>query len=367
MFKSYYMLAMPVFCLYACTTGKTSPERSDRYKAYPVISVIEKDTSLHLQYVADIQARKNVEIHSRVAGILENIHVDEGEQVRKGQLLFSINDDELQIALSKANAALNSDIADARVAQVEVDRVKMLVAKNIISATELDLSETKLNAAKAKIEEARSEKAAVQKRLSYTRIYSPFDGVIDRLPMKAGSLLFEGALLTTISDIHSVFAYFNISENEYLQLLRLHGGDSINSDDVRLVLSDGSAYPFTGKVEAAESEINDNTGTIAFRADFPNPHKILRHGASATLVIRKPASRMLMVPQRSVLEIQDKNYVYVVDQKNIVRMKSFNPTQRLKDHYIVGDGLSVNDKIIYEGIQFLHDGEQIVPIPTQNM
>ncbi|GAA4466637.1 efflux RND transporter periplasmic adaptor subunit [Nemorincola caseinilytica] len=367
MFKNYYILAMPVLCLYACTTGNTSPKTSEKYKAYPVINVIEKDTSLHLQYVADIQARKNVEIHTRVTGILEHIHVDEGDQVHKGQLLFSINDDELQIALSKANAALNSAVADAKVAEVEVERVKMLVNKNIVSATELDLAETKLHVAKAKIEEARSEKAAVQKRLSYTRIYSPFDGVIDRLPMKAGSLLFEGSLLTTISDIHSVLAYFNISENEYLQLVRMHGDDSLSSNTVSLVLADGTQYPFKGKIEAAESEINDNTGTIAFRADFPNPNRILRHGASATLVISKPASRVLMVPQKSVLEIQDKNYVYVVDQKNVVKMKSFKPTHRLNDHYIVGDGLSANDKIIYEGIQFLRDGEQIVPITTQNM
>lgn len=367
MFKNYYLLAMPVLFLYACTTGNTAPKDQEIRKSYPVINVIEKDTSLHLQYVADIQARKNVEIHTRVGGILEKIHVDEGDAVRKGQLLFSLNDDELQIALAKANATLNNAEADAKVARVEMERVKLLVNKNIVSTTELDLAEAKLNAAKAKIEEARQERAAVSTRLSYTHIYSPFDGVIDRLPMKAGSLLQEGTLLTTLSDINNVFAYFYISENEYLQLVRLHGDDSLSSNEVNLVLADGTNYPFKGKIEAAESEINDNTGTIAFRADFPNPNKVLRHGASATLVIRKPSSRMLMVPQKSVLEIQDKNYVYVVDQKNVVKMRSFKPTHRLKDYYIVSDGLSATDKIIYEGIQFLRDGEQIVPVPAQNM
>lgn len=362
-------MALPLLLLYSCTAGNASDtaNTAGEVKNYPVIPVVEKDTSLHMQYVADIQARKNVEIHARVPGILEKIYVDEGETVRKGQLLFSINDDELQIELSKKSAALNIAKADARVAEVEVERVKSLVDKKIVSATELDLAEAKFNALNAKIEEARSEKAAVQKRISYTQIHSPFEGVIDRLPLKTGSLLSEGSLLTTISDIHTILAYFNLSENEYLQLVRTNEGDSLANNTVNLVLSDGSSYPHKGIIDASESEINEGTGSIAFRADFPNPNKVLRHGASATIIISKPSSKLLMVPQKAVLEIQDKNYVYVVGDDNIVRMKNFEPAQRVNGYYVVRKGLSSDDRIIYEGIQSVRDGEKINPVAAQSM
>ncbi len=346
--------------LYSCQSNSSDIDKAD-IKSYPVVTVSTKDTALELSYVANIQARKNVEIRSRVSGILEKIHVDEGQNVKQGQLLFSINDDELQIALSKTNAALNSAIADAKVASVEVERVKLLVEKKIVSNTELDLAEAKHNAANAKIEEARAAKASVLKQLSYTRIFAPFEGVIDRLPLKSGSILSDGSLLTTLSDIHSMLAYFHISENEYLHLIQTNHDDSIGLQEVSLTLANGALYKHKGRVEASESEINENTGSIAFRADFPNPEKILRHGASARLVIQKPSSRVLLIPQKSVVEIQDKYYVYTVDQNNIVKMKNFKPLQRLKDFYIVKEGIVANERIILEGIQSVRDGEKIKP------
>lgn len=354
---------LPVIALYSCSSSTAKDASPGKDKSFPVVTVVEKDTTLELEYIANIEARKNIEIHARVGGVLEQIFVDEGQMVQKGQLLFSINDDELKIALSKAGAALNSAIADARIAQVEKERIKKLVEKKIISPTELDLADARLNSQKAKIEEARSEKSAVEKRLSYTRIYSPFSGVIDRLPLKSGSLLTEGSLLTTISDISSVYAYFNISENEYLKLMRNGQQDSLGTE-VRLVLADGSRYPFEGQIEASESEIDERTGSIAFRADFPNPRGILKHGASATLSITKPVGRVLMVPQKSVLEIQDRNYVYILDANNVVKMQNFKPAQRINGYYIVREGLQANDRIVYEGIQSIRDGQKINPVLT---
>lgn len=360
-----YLKAIPILLLHACTPGNASENVNDKPKSYPVIKVLEKDTSLQLQYVADIQARKNVEIHARVSGILHTIHVEEGQTVKKGQLLFTINDDELQIALSKANAAFNSIAADAKVTEVEMERVNMLVTKNIVSKTELELAEAKLNAAKAKTEEARAEIAAVRRSLSYTKIHSPFDGVINRLPLKSGSLLSNGSLLTTISDLHTMLAYFNISENEYLHLMRSNEDDSLDQNEVGLILADGTTYPFKGKLEAAESEIKENTGSIAFRADFPNPGQLLKHGATATLVIKKPAKRVLMIPQKSVIEIQDKNFVYILDESNVARMKNFRPLHRLDNYYIINDGLKANDRIIYEGVQSIREGEKINPVAAK--
>lgn len=352
-----------MFIASSCNDNKNNNEQI-QIKPYPVYTIKEVDTALELKYVAEIQARKNVEVRSRVSGILEKIYVDEGQTVSKGQLLFSIADDELQIILSKANASYNSALADAKVADVEVERVKLLVDKKIVSNTELDLAEAKYNAAIAKAEEAKAEKASVLKQLSYTKIFAAFDGVIDRLPLKSGSILSEGSLLTTLSDIHSMLAYFHISENEYLKYIKSNIGDSINNNKIYLTLADGSIYPHFGKIVASESEIDENTGSIAFRADFANPNRILRHGASANIFITEPSARVLLVPQKAVIELQDRYYVYTVDNNNIIHKKQFTPLNRVKDFYIVKEGLNANDKILYEGIQLVREGEKINPNNT---
>lgn len=339
--------------------NKQETNTEDSLKQYPVFTLQQIDTALALKYVAEIQARKNVEIRSRLNGILHKIYVDEGQHVTQGQLLFSMNDEELQIALNKANAILHSAQADAKVAKVEMERVQLLVDKKIVASTELELAEAKYHAAKAKIEEASSEKAAALKRLSYTKIYAPFDGVIDRLPLKAGSVLTEGSLLTTLSDIHSMLAYFHVSETEYLQYIKNHEKDSLNIQAIQLILSDGSHYPYSGKIVASESEIDENTGSIAFRADFPNPKHILRHGASANILIPQSSMKVILVPQKSVMEIQDKYYVYVLDAQNIAHMKAFKPLNRIQDYYIVTEDLQANERIVFEGIQNLREGEKI--------
>lgn len=356
--KKLCSLFIPLL-LFNTSCSESQARRNKQIKTYPVLSLQQKDTTIQLKYVANIQACKNIEIHARVSGALENIYVDEGQFVRKGQLLFRINTDELNISLKKADAVFNSAKADARVARVELSRVKMLVEKEILSSSELDLSEAKLSAFKAKMEEALAQKEAVQQRISYASIYAPFDGVIDRLPLKSGSIVSQGSLLTTISDLKCMWVYFNISENEYLKLNAAPAKN--NSDQIELMLSDGSMYPFKGELKAAESEINSTTGSIALRADFPNPTGLLKHGASGTLIIRKDIKDALLVPQKSVIEIQDKNYVYFLDKDNILRLKTFNPAQRIDGFYIVGSGLTLHDQILFEGIQSVKDGEQIKP------
>jgi len=353
---SLYTVASSLFFA-ACTAGNAGSPGESEERAYPVVELKAKDTILQLQYVADIQARKNVELHARVPGILEKIYVDEGQHVQKGQLLFRINAEELTIELEKAQAAYNSVMAEVRVAEVEVERVKLLVDKKIITATELDLAEAKRNALQAKAEEAQAAMANAKKRLSYTLVHSPFEGVIDRLPLKEGSLLNEGSLLTTISDLDAVFAYFNLSENEYFQLMKSDPEE--RPQTVQLVLADGTLYPHPGKIEAAESEIDERTGSIAFRASFPNPDQLLKHGASGKLIISRQVKNALLVPQKAVFEIQDKNYVYLLGDDNSVKMTEFVPARRMDRFYIVGSGLKASDRIVYEGIQSLRDGETI--------
>lgn len=353
-------MALPLLALLpSCKNEKSNAKESDD-RSFPVYAIQQRDTVLDIPYVVDIQANKNVEVHSRTEGLLEKIYIKEGQHVSQGQVLFKINDSELQIELSKARATYNSAQADARVAQVEVERVQTLVDKKVITKTELDLAKAKYNAALAKADVALAEKSAVQKRISYTQIRSPFTGIVDRIPLKEGSLVAPNSLLTTLSDIHSVYAYFNISENEYLQLAE-DTAAAYQLNEIKLVLPNGTSYPYSGKLSNAESEVDMNTGNIAYKVQFNNPQGILRHGSSGKIFITRSIPKAIMVPQKAVFEIQDKNYVFVLDKDNVAKQKGIKVAQRLADNYVVLSGLATGDRIVLEGIQSIRDGQKIKP------
>jgi membrane fusion protein (multidrug efflux system) len=352
-------------CVYvaACSVkSQSDPVKDDLKQELPVTQLITKDTSLQRTYVANIQAIQNVEIRNRITGFLEKIFVDEGQMVRKGQPLFQISDKEYKAEVAKAKANLSNAIAEAKAAQVEVSRVRILVEKKVVTPSDLEVALARQKALEAKVEEARSILTDANNRLSYTFIRAPFNGMINRIPLKKGSLLEEGTLLTTVSDASSVYTYFNISEDEYLHYTnaRLKNHEK-SSNTVQLILADGSTYNYTGKIETVASEFEENTGSIAFRARFPNPKNLLKHGGTGKIVLKTSVEDALMVPQKSVFEIQDKNYVYVVDAENKVKMKNFVPRTRIAHYYIVQSGLQPGDKIVYEGVQGIRDGMQIVP------
>ena len=342
-------------------TANGNDEQNNEKPVFPVTQVFIDDIDLDVEYVADIHAAQNVEIRARVEGYLEEILIDEGKPVKKGQLLFRINDQEYRSELSRAQAALKTAEAEARAAELEKERVKMLVEKGVISKTELDLADAKLLAAKAKIEEARSSEMAANIKLSNTFIRSPFDGIIDRIPYIVGSLINEGTLLTTVSDISTVNAYFNVSEIEYLEYQKKRKDSSNQYTDVTLYLADGSEYSEKGKIETMESEIEENTGAIAFRARFNNPGAILKHGSSGRIKLKNTLKKAIIIPQKSVVEIQDKNYVFVLQKDNTVKMKSFLPKARKGHFYLIEKGLVPGDKIVYEGVLNLKEGMEIFP------
>ncbi|MEQ9443717.1 MAG: efflux RND transporter periplasmic adaptor subunit [Cyclobacteriaceae bacterium] len=321
-----------------------------------------KDTTLYREYVADIQAVQNVELRARVQGFLERIYVDEGQEVKKGQLLFKINDEEYKAELAKAKANMQNTIAEAKAVELEVDRLRVLVDKNVISKTELDVALARLDAVKARIAEAKSAETNATMRVSYTSIRAPFDGILDRIPLKAGSLIEHGTLLTTASDVSEVHAYFYVSESEYLQYMKTKATNTDSkSNQVRLILADGSRYPHIGNIETMEGEFKASTGSIAFRARFPNPEKILKHRATGRISLSSTIKNALIVPQKAVFEIQDKNYVFLVDSADQVVMRNFIPKTRFSHYYIVESGLKSGDRIVFEGIQNLQEGMQISP------
>ncbi|GAB4036581.1 efflux RND transporter periplasmic adaptor subunit [Spirosoma gilvum] len=347
--------------LVGCTGKGTQTEQPEKL-TLPVVQLTRQSTTLQRDYVTTLEAVRNVEIRARVSGFLEKIYVDEGQSVQQGQLLFSLNAAEYKVGLDKAKATLKSAEATAKTAEVEVTRVKLLVEKKIVSPSELDLAKAKLDVAKAQIEEAQSALSTASLRLAHAHIRAPFDGVINRIPFKIGSLIEEGALLTEVSDIREVFAYFDVSEKEYLGFLKKHRElIGKNGQVVEMMLADESPYPHKGRIETMESVFEEESGTIAFRARFPNPQKLLKHGSSGKIRLPSTVGDALLVPQKAVFEVQDKNFVYVVDKANKVKSRSFVPQARVGLNYIVRSGLAPGERVVYEGIQNIRDGDQIIP------
>jgi RND family efflux transporter MFP subunit len=345
------------FCLItaSCNTTK-EPDKANDTQA--VVSPILKDALYSNEYVAEIQSVKYVEVRSKVKGYIEKVYVDEGQPVKKGQLLFVISSLILEKELQKANAAYKNAIADMKAAEVELKNVRLLVEKNIISRTELDAIKAKAEALKATVEEALAHKEQAALHLTFSKIKAPYDGTINRIPNKAGSLIAEGDKLTSISDNREVFAYFNLSEIEYLNYIS--AGEQ-ETKAVSLKLANNILYGYKGKIEMIESEFDRSTGNIAFRARFPNPAAILKHGSNGKIIVNKLLKNALLIPQKSTFEIQDKLYVFVVNQEGVLKQRNIIPKMRFPNFYAVEFGLSKDDKIVFEGVENTKDGSKIIP------
>lgn len=339
----------------ACT--EKGGEDTTPQKEFPILTIKKKDTMVSNQFVTDIQAKNNIEIHSRMSGFMQQVSVHEGQFVKKGQLLFKINDAELQIELLKANASLKQAQADVRIAEVEVSQLQALYNKNFVAKNELDMVKAKLSAAQAKSAYADAERKAVLQKIGFTSIRAPFDGVIDIIPYKEGSLVENGSLLTKLSYLDQVYAYFSIPENLYFELQK--NNDINEIDKIELVLPNGVKYDFNGVLKTAEGEIDKETGSIRYKVAFPNPDHLIKHGTSGKLVISEHRNNAIIIPQKSTFSIQDKIYVFLVDKDNKVKMQNIKIANTFRNTYLVESGLKIGDNIVLEGTQSLRDGQTI--------
>lgn len=354
---TFKILLFSLSCIFI-TGCSTKNKKIETQEYFTVIHPIVTDTTHTSEYVADIQSIQNVEIRARVSGYIESIHVDEGASVKKGQLLFTINSKEYKQALTKAKAMLRSAQSESKSAHIELMNMKTLEEKNIVSKTELEKMEAKFDVTIAKIDEIKSEVLNASYNVSLTEIRAPFDGIINRIPNKIGSLVNEGLLLTSISNNQEVFAYFNVSEREYLDFISLKNKDK--NKDVELVLANNEIHKYKGTVETVDGEFDKSTGNIAFRARFENPDGILKHGSTGKIKLKNELQKAMIIPQKSTFEIQEKTYVYIIDKDNIVHSKCITPLLRIPNLYVIDQkGFSKNLYILYEGIQNVKNGDKI--------
>ncbi len=347
------LAAVLLALLAACQSVKA--EQRERGALYPVAAPQRAPDFYEREFVGEVHAAQHVEIRARIAGPIEAAAVDEGQSVKKGQLLFSIAARNYQQELAKARAITKNGAAELSAARLEHENAVKLHEKDIVSSAELALLDAKVAALRAKLEEAKANEGQAALNASYAEVRAPFDGVIDRIPKKAGSLVADGDLLTTLSNASEVLVYFSVSEQEYHEYLK--SGEQ--SKSVHFKTATGELYPNQGVIDAVRTEVDKQTGTLTFRARFPNQQLVLRHGSTGKVVLRFALGDALAVPQKSTFEVQDQVYVYVVDAESRVHARKIVPTLRLPDAFVVESGLSADERLLVEGVQKVKDGQKI--------
>lgn len=338
---------------------------------YPVLSISTADKVLNSSYSAIVRGRQDINIYAQVSGKITQVNVKEGEAVKKGQVLFVIDQVPYIAALRAAEANLESAKVGVESAQLDYDNTKALFEHQVVSEYELKSALNALHSAKATLAQMEALEIDARNNLSYTEVSSPADGVVGTLPLREGSLVSANSTepLTTVSDNTSMYVYFSFNENKILELGRQYGNLSnaiANMPDIQLQLSDGSLYDHSGRVESISGLINENTGTVSVRAVFPNPDRLLLSGANGSVLIPQTYKDIILIPQEATYELQDKIFVYKVDDG-----RTRNTQIKVSDmsdgkEYIVTEGLKAGDVIVASGAGLLRDGMEIRIEETQH-
>ena len=328
---------------------------------YPLLTVKPEDRQLSVKYSAVIEGKQDVEVRPQVSGTITRVLVEEGAHVRKGEVLFVIDQVPYKAALQKAVAAVATAEANEATAKQTLEGKELLFADRVISDFELHTAQNEYKSAQAALQQAQAELTDAQNNLSYTEVKSPVDGVASMIPYRVGALVNSSITepLVTVSDDAEVYAYFSMSENQILDLLQQYGSLQKAKElmpEVELLLSNGKPYNRRGKIDAISGTVDEGTGAISLRAAFANPDGLLRNGGSASVVVPTVYKNSLVIPQSATYELQNKVFVWkVVDGKTQsapITVYKYNDGQ----NYIVLSGLTAGDVIIAEGAGLQHEG-----------
>ena len=326
--------------------------------------ITTSDKELQTTYSASIRGRQDIDIYPQVSGFLTKLCVEEGQAVRKGQVLFIIDQVPYRAALQTAEANVEAARASVATAQLTYDSKKELFAQNVISEFDLQTSYNNLLTTKAQLAQTEAQRVSAANNLSYTEVKSPADGVVGTLPYRVGALVSASLPkpLTTVSDNSDMYVYFSMTENQLLDMTRRYGSRSKALEEmpaIELILNDKSTYPSQGKIETISGVIDTSTGTVSLRAVFPNKEGLLQSGGAGNVVVPVQKRNCIVVPQAATYEVQDKVFVFkVVDGKAQSAPVEVTRVNGGKE-YIVDKGLNVGDVIVAEGVGLLREGTPI--------
>ncbi len=323
---------------------KHEEEHHPEHRKIVLTSPKAMDVIITQSFVCQIRSQRHIEVRALEPGYLLDIRVNEGQAVKKHDVMFKI-----QPMLYEAK--LEGEKAEAAVARLKYKFTDSLAKKDVVSPNEVLLADAERLRAKAKADLA-------QRELDFTDVKAPFDGIVDRLHEREGSLIKEGDVLTTLSDNSVMWVYFNVPERYYFEYMAAREQHE-KEDRIELVQANGDPFPQTGTIGAIEADFNNETGNIKFRADFKNPKGLLRHGQTGTLLIHRPLKNALLIPQRAAFENLDKRYVYVVDKDDVVHQREIFVQNVMDDIYVIKKGVGAGDRIVLEGTRQVRDGEKV--------
>lgn len=326
-------------------------------KPVAVVKIPTRTVTTYSNYPTSIEGVVNSEVRPKISGYITDVLVDEGEKVKKGQLLFKLETQSMNQDAKAAQANVNA-------AQVEVDKLKPLVKKNIISPVQLET-------AKAKLQQTKSNYQSIAANINYANIKSPVDGYVGEIRLRKGNLVSPSGQqpLTTVADISKVYAYFSMNESEYLNFIQKADGKTReekikNLPQVKLVLANGEEYNRKGTIQTINSQVDKQTGSVSFRAIFDNPTQTLTNGSSGEIKVPKTYKDILVVPQKSTYEQQGRTFVMKVEKTDSVT-KAVTQTIQVKDEkgnlYLVEKGIKKGEEIVAEGVDQLQSGMAIKP------
>ena len=362
--KQTFVKAAVMACFMAAVSCGQAPTAMGPAE-YAVMTIATTDREIPINYSATIRGRQDIAIYPQVSGTIFELCVNEGQTVSKGQPLFIIDQVPYKAALQTAEANVAAAKAGVATAQLTYDSKKELYAKNVVSQYDLLTAENTLLTAKAQLAQAEAQRVNAANNLSYTVVKAPANGVVGTLPYRVGALVSASISkpLTTVSDNSDVYVYFSMTENQLLNLTRQYGSIANtlkNIPDVRLVLNDGSVYDRTGRIESISGVIDTSTGSVQLRAVFPNADGLLHSGGAGSVIVPNIHKDCVVVPQVATFELQNKVYVYKVEDgkatSSMIDVEKINNGRE----YIVKSGLTPGDVIVAEGVGLLREGTPIV-------
>jgi membrane fusion protein (multidrug efflux system) len=366
--KTIAILFIGTLSIVSCDTKKT--EQVETPKEYPTLKLKAQRANVSVEYPTTLEGEQTVEIRSKIDGYIEQVYVEEGSVVTKGQPLFKIDANSYLQEVNNKRAAVLAAEASLETAVIQTKRTAALAEKKIINTYELTSAKNIERVKRAELSQANADLSAAKSKLAFTNIVSPINGVVGSLPFKIGSLVSSTAPdpLTTVANTRQVYAYFSLSQQQLNSFLSQYSGNKLkdkfkNMPEVSLQTADGEIYPQKGKIQTLSGVLNASTGAANFKAVFPNPDAKLWSGASATIIIPTQFEDAILVPKKAVFELQGRFFVFAIDAQNVVRNTEIKIRNTATEkEYVVSEGVKYGVSIVTDGIGNLRDGEKITPI-----